>query len=516
MLVSESGTQLDSGWNGLAHDTDLIEGASITFAVVRRCTTDQSVCMTDADCPGGKCELTCDCDSQNNTVCEITGPTHQSRCLVTMEPCNTNADCTSDQCVKFFGPPLPLSTAGTPACVMTYFASPLTGTADSKTGEGSASAFLRSRVHLGIDVAQPCPRCGAPSQNPKVGDQFTCEGGPNDGQPCTVDAVSPDFGGTSSDCPADPTANVSGVGLAIRMKEITTGTVSEQAKVPCGGSFAPVFPDPVLGSVCLDDGSPCMTNADCLRCTNDPTVACSTNADCGAGGTCAAAPEQPVTCGMYCHCGYCGGDIDQPCFSDADCTAPDKCVSGEPFGVLQQAAPNNCASLFCGTVNPEECCSDDTPDRCIAGQATNKTGECAQASYLVCQSDADCGPTGPCVFKNTPCFEHVIARTGTPSPLGKYCVDDPNGGACTTNADCSVGACVDDTSKPKTTALFCIPPTSSSAINTAGGIPGPGAIVFKSVVFTCRCGDGKVGCDEQCDDGNQVNGDGCDQACRIE
>jgi proprotein convertase subtilisin/kexin type 5 len=36
------------------------------------------------------------------------------------------------------------------------------------------------------------------------------------------------------------------------------------------------------------------------------------------------------------------------------------------------------------------------------------------------------------------------------------------------------------------------------------------------VIFACRCGDGKVGCSEQCDDGNNVNGDGCDQACRTE
>ena len=53
-------------------------------------------------------------------------------------------------------------------------------------------------------------------------------------------------------------------------------------------------------------------------------------------------------------------------------------------------------------------------------------------------------------------------------------------------------------------------------INAAGGIPGPGAITFKSVIFACRCGDNDVGCDEQCDDGNNANGDGCDQACRNE
>ncbi len=515
-LVSERGTQLDSGWNGLAHGTDLIEGASITFDVVRRCSTDDSVCMTDADCPGGTCDLTCDCDSQNNTVCEITGPTHQRRCLTTLAPCNTNADCSSNQCVQFFGPPLPLSTAGVPACITTFFQGNVTGTADSKTGEGVASAFLRSRVHLGIDVAQPCSRCGAPADNPKVGDTFTCSGGPADGQPCTVEAVSPDFGGASSDCPPEVGANVSGVGLAIRFKQVTTGTASEQARLPCGGQNAAFHPDNG-GGVCLDTFAPCSTNADCKRCKADIATPCATNSDCGAGDECAAAPDQPIACGMYCHCGYCGGDPDQPCFSDAECTAPATCVPGDEINVLQQAASNGCDSFVCGTVNNEECCGPDTVSQCVAGIPTNKVGKCSLADFQTCQSNADCGPgQGTCVFSNKSCFEDVITRTGTPSPLGKYCVDDPNAGACTTNADCGTGACVDDTSKPVTVALFCIPPTSSSSINNAGGIPGPGAIQFKSVVFACRCGDGQIGCDEQCDDGNLTNGDGCDQACRIE
>jgi cysteine-rich repeat protein len=34
--------------------------------------------------------------------------------------------------------------------------------------------------------------------------------------------------------------------------------------------------------------------------------------------------------------------------------------------------------------------------------------------------------------------------------------------------------------------------------------------------FTCVCGDGKVRCDEQCDDGNTVGGDGCSATCMHE
>jgi cysteine-rich repeat protein len=35
-------------------------------------------------------------------------------------------------------------------------------------------------------------------------------------------------------------------------------------------------------------------------------------------------------------------------------------------------------------------------------------------------------------------------------------------------------------------------------------------------VLTCPCGDGEVGCNEECDDGNSTGGDGCDDTCRLE
>ena len=37
------------------------------------------------------------------------------------------------QCVKFFGPPLPLSAEGTPTCITTYFQEDISGTADTAT-----------------------------------------------------------------------------------------------------------------------------------------------------------------------------------------------------------------------------------------------------------------------------------------------------------------------------------------------------------------------------------------------
>jgi hypothetical protein len=206
------GSDLDSGWNGLGHDSDIVEGASITLRVVRRCSNDQAVCNTAANCTGGAtCDLTCNCDEPGNTECEVFGPTNQGRCLISLLPCNSNADCVvanNESCQQFFGPPLPLSADGTPVCVTTYFQEPIVGTADSATGEGNASSFLRSRVHLGVAGDKPCPRCGTLAQNPMVGDNFQCSGGPNNGQTCTVDAVSSEFGGVSFNCPPASGTNV--------------------------------------------------------------------------------------------------------------------------------------------------------------------------------------------------------------------------------------------------------------------------------------------------------------------
>jgi cysteine-rich repeat protein len=513
-FVSQAQSDLDTGWKGLAHNQDLVAGATISIDVVRRCTNDKTkTCTLDSDCPGSTCVPYCDCDDPNNSTCEITGPTQQPRCVNNLAPCTTNGDCgTGVACQRFFGPPLPVSAANVPACITTYFQGNLTGTADATTGESLASANLRSRVHLGLQNDQPCPLCGPLSQNPQVGQTFTCVGGPKQGQSCKVEAVSPVFGGVSSDCPPDVTTNVSGDGLAIIFKEVSTGTLTRTAALrsPINGSpTGPLF--------CTDTGAACTSNADCLRCTNDTAVACTTNGDC-SGGTCAAAPDQPIACGFYSHCGFCNNDPLKPCFDNSDCPQGQTCGVGNST-TGQQTQPNGCSDLVCERANSEECCNSTVDgSACPSAVSTPLNGNCSTKKYLGCTTNTDCANNnaGTCVKKPLPCFGNTITREGAASPLGKYCVNDINKGACNSNADCNPGPCVDDTSEPTTVAMFCVPKTASSAINGAGGIPGPGAITFKGVIFACRCGDGTKGCDEECDDGNLTNGDGCSQACQTE
>ncbi len=500
-FFAKAGSDLDTGWKGTGHNAEIIEGASITFAVVKRCSAGaMEECQIDEDCAAGTCKATCNCNpGSTDTECEVTGPTSRSQCVSdTSVECTANTDCGGsggNLCVTFFGPPLPLAASGVPVCVTTYFQEPLTGTADSATGQGVAAAFLRSRVHLGINLDTPCPRCGdfAPGGGGlEVGDMTTCDGGPKNGVACTVEAISPTFGGVSSDCPPDTSASVAGQGLNIRFRETSTQTVSRTANLVCASPFDGFHPSSGTAA-CLNDFSACDTNSDCPG----------------------------SICGVYCHCGFCADDVagtnldpNEPCFDDLDCDG--RVCTSNPANINEsQENANACQSLVCGEVNAEECCTDGE-EGCAS--PTGLVGECNEIP-AACSNNQQCvtgGNGDTCILEPTACFESTITRTGTPSPLGSYCTDDPAVGACTSNADCAVGACTPDSAEPTTAALFCVPATASSAINGAAGTPGPGAIEFRSAIITCRCGDGVVGCDEACDDGNNTSDDGCDQACRIE
>ncbi|HEY2776087.1 MAG TPA: hypothetical protein VGK20_18750 [Candidatus Binatia bacterium] len=538
---SRTGSDLDSGWTGIAHNSDLEIGSSISFDVMKRCTDNNAQCQANADCVNNNCKATCDCSS--DTTCDITGPTDAPRCVTTLKGCTTNTDCpTGVACVHTFGPPLPLSSGGTPVCVVSVFDSVLTGTADTSTGEAVTSASLKSRVFLGIAIDKPCPRCGAPADHPQIGGTFTCSGGQFDAAVCHVDALSPVFGGTSFDCPPALNANVSGAGLEIRFSQVTTGTSTKTAQLPCansqflsnplnapfkcyGGTNAgktcstntdcpgSAVPGPCQShpGKCLDNNAACSTNADCKRCTGDSSIQCTADNQCTGNGSCGEAPDQPVTCGFWCQCGFCNGDASLPCFETGDCPSGQTCQVGPGSGNVQNAPqqePNSCSSdkFICGQFASEQC-------------ATSVLGKCTEQSYRSCTSGTttcEDNNAGTCDIEPKPCFESRITRTGSPSPLGTYCAFQDK--TCTTNADCTQSGdfCVKDSARPQTVALFCVPGTSSSSINSVGGITGPGAVSLKGFIEVCRCGDGKIGCDEQCDDGNTVNGDGCDDFCQTE
>jgi hypothetical protein len=322
------------------------------------------------------------------------------------------------------------------------------GTLDLATGASVVSLELLWRLHLGLALDQPCPRCGDAEQAPAIGDEYTCEGGPMNGQTCIVGGVSPLFGGVSLDCPPAVAGDVSGPGVRLRIREMTTGTAVRQAILPCAAPLDAIHPDEG-GAVCL----------------NDLEATCSSNADCDPG----------IPCGIYCHCGFCDGDLDFPCFDDADCPSETTCQPGgqNSFGWLQaQAQPNACASLLCGAEQGSETCDS----------ATSQVGACSLQPFRPCTTDEECSAVsaGTCLLSPRPCFEGTIARSGEASALRSICSEGVEDTTCETNADCSEGECTRACPRPRYAAVLCVPAPYSSAINAAVGLTGPATMSFRT------------------------------------
>jgi hypothetical protein len=285
-------------------------------------------CTIQADCPGteicrGGCILEAPCGT-----CSITGLNAQAgncRCanditaLCDEPSANDIDDCGGALCQCYLDSPQPLTAAAVPACFMNRIAGPVTGQVNVDFGPVQFDLDLRTDVHVGIAINQPCPIC----------DAGICNGGPNDGLDCTATSNNATFGTMSLDCPPDPLALVSGTGL-IQRGTHTTGTSSLGAAIPCEAPFNAF-------------------NCHCALCSGDLATPCNSNAECsGVGGSCISTgtgvTRRPNDCSdLTCTPGvtnpgegtcangptdlFCAGETRHdgsgyiPCTTDADCSA---------------------------------------------------------------------------------------------------------------------------------------------------------------------------------------------------
>jgi cysteine-rich repeat protein len=375
-------TQLDTGWTGIAHDSDV---------------NDRQVLLGNLSCaasqaPCGECNIIglnpgngiCRCVNDNRRVCD--------------QPFANDAnDCGGQLCACYLGPPLPLSAGNTPACVVNRFSQNVSGRVNVDAGSGNVDVRLRSIVYLGQSLIQPCPYCEGdrvPADGVRDG---ICRFGEDAGLSCDADAVSTTFpapggDGHSLDCFPDNGKNVSGTGLVVNLNQ-TTDTVSLFADVDCG--FPPFVRE-------------------------------------------------------ECHCGICSGDGTFPCNSNVDCAAAGlgNCQS-RGFG---DPRANQCAGAGACTVdaNNEGTCNEGPVDRYCDG-VVRANGD----GFIGCLGDADCAAetiginAGACrLQKSRECFDRTIVASGLADPVAP------------------IGA-----------AVFCIPPTGNSGINSVAGLPGPGRVV---------------------------------------
>ncbi len=324
-------TRFEVGYNGLGHGVDLLDG--FEGAVKLDCNDDCVNCQVTIDPIKDRPNSFCRCEGDSTVHCDtVNGPDAD--------------DCGGGTCTCMFAPPLPLSAANTPACVVNKLVSELEGVADGGTGVSTTLVRNTSVVHLGISQTAPCPTCDgdvAPNDGLLNG---TCSGGARSGLSCDENAASPDFGPVSYDCLPSVGQNISGGGLKLRFDITSVATAT-------------------LGATLLDGGNPVF----CKQCSGDPAIGCNSDADCAASsaGTCSVNTGPPArangcddgicSSADEVHTGICeANDLDAfcdgitrvdgkgliSCNVDADCDALDSICPGSDCGSCSLFQQRSC------------------------------------------------------------------------------------------------------------------------------------------------------------------------------
>ncbi|HYC53852.1 MAG TPA: hypothetical protein VEL28_02825 [Candidatus Binatia bacterium] len=144
--------------------------------------------------------------------------------------------------------------------------------------------------------------------------------------------------------------------------------------------------------------------------------------------------------GQMCPCRVCSGNSRVGCSSNADCIEFDagECTAGGGAGVQ----PNECTNFACA----DSVCTEGPIDTFCDG-VTHPDGR----GFITCVTSVDCQAlgAGQCTVQDLRrCYDDPISVSGDP-----------------------------DIAEPIKASIFCIPPTTSPAVNSSGGLPGPG--VFK-------------------------------------
>ena len=186
----------------------------------------------------------------------------------------------------------------------------------------------------------------------------------------------------------------------------------------------------------------CSSGIDCaggLGCVSGACVPCGTNADCAGGRVClsvdggatCAACSSSAQCdsGLVCAGGVCG-----VCATDAQCPGGELCQAGV---CARCASTYDCHLELC---DPQGlgCVACNDPRAVTAGLKC-QSGTClADGRCTSCATDADCGPTGSCVYGacSYPPPDGGTGDGGTPAACPATC---PAGQVClgTVCAPCS-------------------------------------------------------------------------------
>jgi len=241
---------------------------------------------------------------------------------------------------------------------------------------------------------------------------------------------------------------------------------------------------------CTSGNNPCNNGQSCNENNDQCINQCRNNADCNNGLFC----DGQETCNQYTHtcqsgtpiqCNdgdFCNGEEycdeyvnscvygDEPCNDDESCNEYTNMCEFNPY---------------CGNGNL------DFPEQCDDGNSQNGDGCSASCKVEECNSNYDCNDGLFCNGNEYCDLNTYICKSGTPVQ-------------CNDNSFCNgYETCNEQTDSCQSGTMPCnYDETCNEYYNVCEDNP--------------YCGDGELDYGEECDDGNNNNGDGCSAYCTVE
>ena len=500
-------------------------GAGCTHLPLDGACNDDNLCTAGDHCEGGKCVSTAalGCDDDNPCTTDSCHPATGCLHEFNDSPCSDGNQCTvndlceAGQCVG--GQPLDCDDAN--ACT-----------------NDSCNAVVGCKH---TNNAEPCDDVDPCTLNDHCSGGMCVGGDPlacGDDNPCTDDLCVPMAGCShvNNTAPCDD-GDVCSIGDSC----LGGGCVGGEL-MACNDS------NPCTDDSC-ESGQGCLFTANTLPC--DDGNPCTTGGQC-ADGVCLGEGVKDCDDGDLCTSDYCDpavGCVHQhnsvPCDDEDACTSGDFCLNG----VCQGKAPVNCGDNNPCTdeiCDPTEGCiysfnSDPCDDfnPCTEQDACSQ-GSCKPGSGVVCDdgnicTSGSCDLQAGCIYvdNDNPCDDLDPCTT----------IDMCDGGACVGSGEFNcqdANVCTDDACFP---GQGCEHTPNQAGCNdgdacTADDVCGGGVCEGEPIVCDdndpctenqcepltgCEypitpdcCGNNIVEAGEQCDDGNQASGDGCDENCASE
>ena len=487
--------------------------------------SDGDVCTTADICDGGVCTggPALECDDGNGCTDDACDP--QVGCLhvANMEPCDDGNACTDgDQCedgkctftsgvvCDDDNPCTKESCNPAVGCLTDILTGPCDDGNPCTTGEMCINGACSGGNLVLCDDNNPCTddSCDDLGQCIHTANQADCA----DGDLCTLgdhceDGVCVTTG--VEDCSDDnPCTDESCDALL--------GCVTAMNSALCDDGDVCTLGDHCSLGECIFSGQlNCNDSNDCTDDSCDPDVGCEfvpnadpcddgnqcTIGDACQGGACVIdgildCDDDKICTKDYCvpasGCEY--DPVEAPCDDGNQCTLVDHCFEGECVGAVEPQCDdlNPCTDDGCtpqdGCVNipNAEPCTDD--DACTDGDMCD-AGACVPGPALDCEDDDVC--------------------TDDSCAADKGCVYTLNTDPCDDEDECTDGdACKDGNCEPGA-QLSCV---DGEACTTDACDPESGCVFTP---FAPCCSNGILEVPEECDDGNLIGGDGCEQDCTV-